>query len=161
MTPLLSDESPPSPPRHLSLLFTPLIPYSRGQTKPTIPFRRSFPRRRSPPLLAQVRFFLWDLRRKTAIHAFQWRRSHPYFHTCASYTKHLRHLSPCAITLMAMSPNQGHHRRLTYVFDGGVPVSGTSPSVGVGDSSKGGARGRSSAFSGSASRREGSGPCRG
>lgn len=76
-----------------------MIPYhSRGQTAPTFPFSSSFPRRRSPPLLAQVRFFLRDLRRKTTFYAFQWRRSHPYFHTCASNAIHLRHLYPCAIT---------------------------------------------------------------
>ena len=34
-------------------------------------------------LLAQVWYFPWDLLRKTGVRAFQWRRSSPFFHTCA------------------------------------------------------------------------------
>jgi hypothetical protein len=41
-------------------------------------------------LLAQVWFWGGDLRRKTGICALQWRRSPPYFHTCANDYAHLR-----------------------------------------------------------------------
>ena len=47
-------------------------------------------RRRSHHFLAQVRFFPTDLRRKTAFHPLHWRRSPPFFHTCANNTPHLR-----------------------------------------------------------------------
>ena len=41
--------------------------------------------------LAQVRFLGGDLRRKPGFWALWWRRSHPFFHTCATSTPHLRH----------------------------------------------------------------------
>ena len=44
--------------------------------------------------LAQVRFLPQYLRRISAIYALPWRRSTPFFHTCATHTQHLRHQCP-------------------------------------------------------------------
>ena len=59
--------------------------------------------RRWTPFLAQVGFLVGDLRRKTGSYALQWRRSRPFFLTCASILLHLRQkakkpksLSTCA-----------------------------------------------------------------
>ena len=46
------------------------------------------------PALAQVCFSPGDLLRKTSIRAFQWRRSPPFFHTCAKSSSDLHHTEP-------------------------------------------------------------------
>ena len=48
--------------------------------------------RRYALLLAQVRFWVGDLRRKTVSYVLQWRRSRPFFLTCANIPLHLRHV---------------------------------------------------------------------
>ena len=40
-------------------------------------------------IMAQVCFWERDLRHKVAIYAFQWRKSHPFFRTCAKNVGHL------------------------------------------------------------------------
>ena len=42
------------------------------------------------PSLAQVRFLVGDLHRKTVSYALQWRRSPSFFLTCAKNHRHLR-----------------------------------------------------------------------
>ena len=54
--------------------------------------------RRYTPFLAQVGFLVGDLRRKMGSYALHWRRSPPFFLTCANIPLHLRqkhrHLRP-------------------------------------------------------------------
>ena len=46
--------------------------------------------RRYAPFLAQVGFLVGDLRRKMGSYALHWRRSPPFFLTCANIPLHLR-----------------------------------------------------------------------
>ena len=66
-------------------------------------------------LLAQVRFLGGGLRRKTVSYALQWRRSYPFFHTCASKGWDLRQYPkrPAPATLETCTSNVGdlHQRR--------------------------------------------------
>ena len=48
--------------------------------------------RRYALFLAQVGFLVGDLRRKMGSYALQWRRSLPFFLTCAKKPLHLRHV---------------------------------------------------------------------
>ena len=50
--------------------------------------------RRSHHFLEQVRFLGGDLRREMGFCALHWRKSPPFFHTCASNTPHLRRQHP-------------------------------------------------------------------
>ena len=50
--------------------------------------------RRYTTFLAQVGFLVGNLRRKTGSYALQWRRSPPFFLTCANIPLHLRQHTP-------------------------------------------------------------------
>ena len=62
--------------------------------------------RRSHLSLAQVCFYLRDLRRESLFYALQWRRSPPFFHTCAKTPQHLRQNTPTpAPQFLGFPPN--------------------------------------------------------
>ena len=50
--------------------------------------------RRWDAFLAQVRFLVGDLRRKSGVCGLLWRRSHLFFHTCTSIPHHLHQHTP-------------------------------------------------------------------
>ena len=73
--------------------------------------RSSWGWRRSRGLLAQVSFYRWDLRRKCGFCAFQWRRTPPFFRTCARMPRYLRR------TVGGPAPYRGGGFRVPRLFN--------------------------------------------
>ena len=60
--------------------------------------------RRWDAFLAQVRFLVGDLRRKSGVCGLLWRRSHLFFHTCTSIPHHLHQHTPSPAPAYPPSP---------------------------------------------------------
>ena len=73
--------------------------------------RSSWGWRRSRGFLAQVSFYRWDLRRKCGFCAFQWRRTPPFFRTCAMMPRYLRR------TVGGPAPYRGGGFQLPRLFN--------------------------------------------
>ena len=79
--------------------------------------------RRSSGFLAQVSFYRWDLRRKCGFCAFQWRRTPPFFRTCARMPRYLRR------TVGGPAPYRGGGFRVPRLFNAAALCSVLSASL--------------------------------
>lgn len=71
--------------------------------------------RRYAPFLAQVGFLVGDLRRKMGSYALHWRRSPPFFLTCANIPLHLRqNIGTCTGFQRHLRQKHRHLRQNTH-----------------------------------------------
>ena len=85
--------------------------------------------RRWDPVLAQVRFLAGDLRHESCAHALPWRRSHLFFHTCASAPHHLHQCAPPPAPMYPVTCTSVRHHLLQRTLSPGTSHSTTSVSV--------------------------------